>query len=147
MPCTSVKKNPKNKADYKRGTAHIKVDWKKVDALLEAECSGAEIAAVLGIHPDTLYNHCFFEFDVNWSEYKQKGREKGRALMKYDQYKSARNGDTQMMKFWGKNYLGQREKFDHDIKGQININHIHYSDDEEKEKWEQNNTCDFSRDE
>ena len=141
---SSNKKDPKRKSDYKRGTTHIKIDWKKVEALLEAENSGAEIASILGISVDTLYNHCFYEHDINWSEYKQKGRNKGRGLMKYDQYKAARNGDTKMMIFWGKNYLGQREKFDHDIQGQININHIHYNDDEEQKKWEQNNSCEFT---
>ena len=36
----------------------VKIDWKQVENLLMAGCSGVEIAASLGIHENTLYKRC-----------------------------------------------------------------------------------------
>lgn len=137
------KKSAKSKECYLNGKAHKKIDWNKVDELLKAQCHGTEIAAILGVSEDTLYNHCFFEHNVNWNQYKNPPKDAGKGLVKYEQYKEARSGNVQMMIFWGKNHLGQRDKFDHNIQGNISINHIHYSDEEEKQRWEENNNCEF----
>ena len=36
----------------------IEINWKIVDQYLVAGATGTEVAAVLGIHPETLYNKC-----------------------------------------------------------------------------------------
>ena len=48
-----TKKVVKTKA--KKNKPHIPIDWKQVENLLMAGCLGTEVAAALGIHPDTLY--------------------------------------------------------------------------------------------
>ena len=37
----------------------VDIDWERVNELLEADCEGTEIAAHLGIKPDTLYKRQF----------------------------------------------------------------------------------------
>ena len=49
-----TKKVVKTKAK-KNGRPETPIDWKQVENLLMAGCLGTEVAAALGIHPDTLY--------------------------------------------------------------------------------------------
>ena len=63
-----TKKVVKNKA----GRAEITIDWKQVENLLMAGCSGAEIAASLGMHPETLYDRVVKEFKISFTDYSYK---------------------------------------------------------------------------
>lgn len=49
------------------GRPPCKIDWKKVDFLLKAGCSGTDVAAELGIHPETLYRRCEEKNKTNFS--------------------------------------------------------------------------------
>ena len=44
----------------------VKIDWKQVENLLMAGCSGVEIAASLGIHENTLYKRCKNDLKVEF---------------------------------------------------------------------------------
>jgi len=45
------------------------IDWNLVGEYLEAGCSGAEIAAMLGISAATLYDRCQTDNGLMFSEY------------------------------------------------------------------------------
>jgi len=55
----------------------LKIDWKEVNRALECGCTGMQIASVLGMCSDTLYDRCITEQGVTFSEYKQNHSAKG----------------------------------------------------------------------
>jgi len=87
-----------------------KIDWDFVDEYLEAGCEGVEIAGLLGIHPETLYDRCQTDHNVGFSDYRAAKRAKGNALLRKVQYDIAKEGDKAMLIWLGKNRLGQSEK-------------------------------------
>lgn len=98
----------------------LNIDWKIVDKLLEADCEGTEIAAYIGVHPDTLYLRCQKEKKMGFSEYLQEKKAKGNSLIKVKQFEAAVKDKDKTMLIWlGKQRLGQREKqeIDHTSKG------------------------------
>lgn len=93
------------------GRKKAEINWKTVDGLLKAGCTGTEVAAHLGIHPDTLYNHVEEIYKTNFSAYSQTKRESGDALLKAAQFKKAVNElDNTMLVWLGKQRLGQSDK-------------------------------------
>ena len=91
------------------------IDWARVDELLVAQCDGAGIASILGIHPDTLYKRCEDDFKMTFTAYSQQKRGEGKELLRAKQYELALNGDKTMLVWLGKQYLNQREKVDSDV--------------------------------
>lgn len=94
----------------KAGRPVIEIDMKKVDFFIEAGCSGCEIASMLGIHHDTLYDRIRDEHGVLFSEYSAKRRPKGDASIRVKQYQKALQGDNHMLIWLGKNRLKQKDK-------------------------------------
>jgi len=107
-----TKKVVKNKA----GRAEITIDWKQVENLLMAGCSGAEIAASLGMHPETLYDRVVKEFKISFTDYSYKYKQKGDSLLKAKQFESAIKDKNIPMQIWlGKNRLNQTDKNQTDL--------------------------------
>lgn len=91
------------------GRPKIKIDWKEVDKYLICGCSGAQVAASLGICDDTLFKRCIEEKKMNFSDYSAKKRQKGNALLHATQFQVARSGNTSMLIWLGKQRLEQKE--------------------------------------
>ena len=92
------------------GRKKANIPWDKVDKYLQAQCNGTGIAAILGIHPDTLYLRCEAEKKMGFSEYSSLKKAEGKELLRAKQFQTAMSGNTTMMVFLGKNYLEQRDK-------------------------------------
>ena len=107
----------------KRGRGHPRaiIDWKKVDSLLMAGASGVQIAAVLGVHVDTLYCAVQREKKMSYSQYSQEKYEKGNAQLLGIQYAMAMEKDRTMAVWLGKNRLGQADKYE----SKVETNQIH----------------------
>ena len=86
------------------------IDWHKVDKHLEAGCNGVEIAAVLGVNPETLYRACKRDQKVDFVVYSQEKRSSGDSLLRMAQFKQAMSGDKTMLIWLGKNRLKQSDK-------------------------------------
>lgn len=87
------------------------IDWNIVDELLEADSNGVQIAAVLGMHPETLYKHVRETKKMDFSAYSQQKRAKGDAHLLNAQYRKALDGKDNNMLIWlGKNRLNQRDE-------------------------------------
>ena len=101
------------------------IDWKRVDELLEADCEGTEIAAHLGLVPDTLYKRCQEDNKLRFSDYLRQKKAKGNSLLKEKQFEKAISGDSGMLVWLGKNRLNQSDKKQQTIeikdKGTFNI--------------------------
>lgn len=90
----------------------INIDWKKVDRMLEAGCTGTEVAASLGIHPDTLYLRCEADHKVGFSDYSANKRASGDRMLKVKQMELAMKGDKTMLVWLGKQRLNQSNKLE-----------------------------------
>ena len=100
------------KKPIKMGRQEIPIDWNFVDEYLEAECSGVEVAAQLGCHPETLYNRCLDEKGETFTSYSAKKKAKGDACIRKVQYDALKAGDKTMLVWLGKNRLKQRDRHD-----------------------------------
>jgi len=58
------------------GRPHLAIDWEVVDRFLEAGCSGAETASIVGVYADTLYRRCQSERGANFSVILQQKRQR-----------------------------------------------------------------------
>lgn len=87
----------------------VEIDWKQVGMLLEAGCQGTEIAAQLGIDPETLYNRCKRDNKMGFTEFSQQKRMRGDNLLRAKQFSLAMDGDKTMLVWLGKQRLGQRD--------------------------------------
>lgn len=85
------------------------IDWDKTDKLLEAGCIGTEVAASLGVHPDTLYLRCEKEKHMTFTAYSQIKRASGDSLLRDKQIEIALKGNVTMLIWLGKQRLQQRE--------------------------------------
>ena len=109
----AVKKKAAKKVSKKKksgGRPKIIIPWDTVDKLLQAHCTGTEVAAHLNIHPDTLYLGCQKEHNMGFSEYSRQKKESGVSLLKATQFKTALKGSVPMQIFLGKNYANQKDK-------------------------------------
>jgi len=93
------------------GRKKLKINWDKVDKALEAGANGVQCAAMLGVHPDTLYNKCKEVYKVDFSAYQQAKRERGNEKLLNAQYELAIKENDKTMLIWlGKQRLNQAEK-------------------------------------
>lgn len=95
------------------GKVEIKIDWNYVAELLEADCSGNEVASKLGIHSNTLYQRCKKDLNVDFVTFKAEKRASGDSILKMKQFESAIKDKNIPMQIWlGKQRLGQKDKQD-----------------------------------
>lgn len=94
------------------GRPKAKIDWRRVDQMLMAQCTAVEIAAALGLGcEDTLYNACKRDHKMHFSAYSQQKRAKGHATAKEVFYQKAFiEKDTTAAIFWSKQHLGWTDK-------------------------------------
>ena len=96
-----------------KGRPEKTIDWDLVDELLEAGCSGQEIAPYFNIHPDTLYNRTHERYGMLFSAYSEIMSSKGEACLRAVQFGKAvgkvDKGDNTMLVWLGKNRLKQKE--------------------------------------
>lgn len=113
----------------------MNIDWKKVDKMLAEGCDGVQISARLGVHRNTLYEHCKREKGCAFSEYAAEKRSVGDSFLHAKQFQLAMEGNSSMLIWLGKNRLRQadQQQVDHNIQ----INMIDYSKAEidPEEEW------------
>jgi len=117
-------KEPKKKKSN-AGRKKVVIDWKRVDKSLMSGSNGVQVSAMLGVHPDTLYNKCKEVKKMDFSAYQQQKRQEGNDVLFGLQYELAKSGDRGMLIWLGKNRLDQSDKKEikqHNTGSLININ-------------------------
>lgn len=87
------------------------VDWKRVDTMCAAQCTGEEIAETIGCSRDTLLEACKREHNQTFEDYFAQRRQRGFASLRAKQFELAMRGDKTMLVWLGKQYLGQTDKW------------------------------------
>ena len=88
----------------------IEIDWETVKNLCGIQCTGQEIADVLDISYDTLERRVKSEFKMSFADYIKKNSANGKMSLRRKQYETAMSGNTTMLVWLGKQYLGQTDK-------------------------------------
>lgn len=110
-PPTSPKQ-PKQKG---AGRPFAVIDWKKVGRYLQAQCKTTEIAGLLGIERDTLYNRCLLDNKMEYSAWSALKKAEGLELIRAKQFDTAMAGDRTMLIWLGKQLLGQKDQVEQTI--------------------------------
>jgi hypothetical protein len=105
-----VKKKYATRPREKAGQLPKHIDWNQVEQMLIEGGNGVQVAACLGIHPETLYLRCEKEHGIGFSAYSQEKRAKGDLILHHAQFEKAVKGKNPTMQVWlGKQRLGQKE--------------------------------------
>ena len=101
----------KKKAVKKKvGRPLAPINWKQVDNMCAIRCTGEEQASILDIDYDTLDSACKREKNCSFSEYFAQKSANGSMSLRRKQYTQAMEGNTTMLVWLGKNWLGQTDK-------------------------------------
>lgn len=92
------------------GAPHKIIDWAIVEELMEAGCSGVEIAAYFDVCNQTFYERVANEKKMTYTDYKEKMVQRGNIPLKKKQYDEALNGNVTLLIWLGKCRLGQTDK-------------------------------------
>lgn len=88
------------------------IDWDQVDKMCAIHCTGEEQAAVLGVDYDTLNRACQREYEVSFAEYFKQKASNGKMSLRRKQFTAAMDGNTTMLVWLGKNWLGQTDQIE-----------------------------------
>lgn len=99
----------KKKPPISTGRKRIPINWQEVDKLLIAGANGHQIAAYVGVTPETIYERCLKEHEKAFSLYSFEKREKGNSMLLNKQFQIAMTGNVTMLIWLGKQRLGQKE--------------------------------------
>lgn len=118
-----------------RGRKKIEIDWNKMDALCQIQCTKTEIAAVLGVSQRTIDRVCLREKGVNFGVYFDEKREGGKASLRRRQWVMADSNPT--MAIWlGKQYLKQSDKTESHVEIERSEIDLKLLSDEELDQYE-----------
>jgi hypothetical protein len=88
----------------------IPIEWDQVDKMCEIHCTGEEIASFLDCSYDTLNRACHREFEMSFADYFKQKASGGKMSLRRRQYTAAMDGNTSMLIWLGKNWLGQSDQ-------------------------------------
>lgn len=107
--------------EYKRvGRPKSIFNEKELRYLCSIHCTREEIAGFFQMNKDVLSRKVRKEFDMSWNEFYESNSQGSKVAIRRKQIQVAMDGDTQMLKFLGKNMLGQKDKLDFD--GEVKVN-------------------------
>lgn len=97
---------------------------KQFEQLCKIQCTQIEIATVLDMSDETLMTKCKEAYGVGFLEIYKKFSDNGKMSIRRAQLKKALEGNTAMLIWLGKQYLGQSDKQDQKVTfdGKLNLN-------------------------
>lgn len=101
--------------DYKKvGRPKSVFNWKECAYLCSIGCTQSEVAGFFGVKAETLTRKINDEFGISWAEYYDSHSQGMKVSIRRAQIRKALEGDSNMLKFLGKNTLGQKDKVEFD---------------------------------
>jgi hypothetical protein len=97
------------------GRPKVHIDIGVAERSAAIGCTPTEIAAILGVARQTLYNRLKEEPELQ--AVLDRGRDTGRATLRRLQWQAAEAGNTTMLIWLGKQMLGQRDR--HEVDAQV----------------------------
>lgn len=97
----------------KKGRPEAKLDLVEFRKLAAIQCTQSELASFFETSVDTIQRRIAKE--PEYAEAWERGRESGKASLRRMQFASAQSGNVTMQIWLGKQYLGQRDRLDHEV--------------------------------
>ena len=94
----------------KRGRPKVEIDWEMFDKLCAFQCTLSEISDWFGCSEDTIERRCKDEKKMYFADYFKKKASAGKISLRRSQWQAAQNGNTALLIWLGKQYLGQKDK-------------------------------------
>ena len=113
---SAPRKRRTRKRVHKKGPPRVQLDLVQVETLAGIQCTDYEIALVMGVSAKTIERRK--ADDPAFLSAYEKGRSSGRMSLRKWQFESAKNRNTTMLIWLGKQYLGQSDKADMTSGGQ-----------------------------
>lgn len=108
-------------AEYKKvGRPKSVYNERELRYLCSIHCTREEIAGFFQMNKDILSRKVSAEYGISWNEFYESNSQGSKVALRRRQIQAAMDGDTQMLKFLGKNMLGQKEQIDFD--GEVKVN-------------------------
>ena len=104
----------------KRGRPKKPISKRQFEELCRLQCTQKEICDVLDVSDKPLENWCKETYGMNFSEIYAQKREGGKMSLRRTQFKLAQTSAS-MAIFLGKQWLGQTDKVESNIKAQVSI--------------------------
>ena len=121
------RKKPVKKARKPRnvgGRPPKPIDYTKLDAMCAIHCTGEECASILGVSYEHLNNQLKKDGNFGFLEYfKEKGAN-GKMSLRRKQYDQAMSGNSTMLIWLGKQWLGQTDKVEEKSEVTSNIGKV-----------------------
>lgn len=95
--------------EKKRGRPTKKIDKEQFEKLCVMQCTLNEIAGWFNCSEDTIENWCKKEYGELFSDVLKSKSVKGKISLRRSQFQAAEAGNTTMLIWLGKQYLGQKE--------------------------------------
>lgn len=92
------------------GRPLIDINEKQFESLCGLQCTEQEICDYFGVSPKTLISWCKRTYGESFSKVFAQKRGTGKISLRRAQMQSALGGNTTMLIWLGRNYLGQSEK-------------------------------------
>lgn len=105
----STRKKTKKRIS-KKGPPRHQLDLVQIEKLAQIQCTDYEIALVMGVSEKTIQRRK--ADDAGFLSAYEKGRSDGRVSLRKWQFEAAKNRNTTMLIWLGKQYLGQTDKAD-----------------------------------
>lgn len=95
-------------------------DFAQLVQMIRIQCTQEEICGILGVTDKTLNNALRRRDEPGFSELYKRYSDEGKASLRREQWKAAKNGNTTMLVWLGKQMLGQTDKAEYS--GSFNVN-------------------------
>lgn len=96
----------------KMGRPRKEIDWDDFDRLALIQCTLREIAAWFDVSEDTIEARVKETHGVTFAEHLAQRSCKGKVSLRRKQYQAAMGGNTALLIFLGKQWLGQSDKME-----------------------------------
>ena len=110
---------PPERKKHAGGRPKKAIDMKLVEGLAHIHCTIDEIAAIMEISDVTLRK------DPEFLPTYYKAREGGKMSLRRQQFKAAEGGNTTMLIWLGKQFLGQRDLVRTEVTGQLEVTDLY----------------------
>ena len=95
--------------------AQAKINKDQFEQMCGIQCTEEEIASLFGVSVATLERWCVNTYERGFAEVFREKRQRGKASLRRRQWLKADDGDTTMLIFLGKQYLGQADRISQSI--------------------------------
>ena len=114
------------------GRPKIEIDWKELDKLCGLQCSLEEIAGWFNCSIDTIEARIKETHGMTFPESFAQKRSGGKISLRRKQYETAMSGNPTMLIWLGKQYLGQVDKQEAELKSDKIEIKLSYGEENEK---------------